>query len=736
MKKKSCKVTAVFLLLCIAVSFFTTPVYAQEDPLKGFDKLAENSEIALYMNSTNSDLVLLDKNTKYLWWSNPPDRNKDTIAKGTYKMNLNSHLLIKYVDEKGQRFMANDYVGSIQKNGMKIQKIQGGAKVWYSFEKEKLTIPMQYTLEKDFLRVEVVSAEIEEKGPYKLTHIAVLPYFGAGSAEDEGYLMVPDGSGALINFNNGKTGYADYNDDIYDRDNVLSKNTNEAKREKIRMPVFGIRNGRNAFLAVVTEGESLGTLNASVGGKVTAYNNVYTEFQYRAVDAVLMREREGTAKDVSMTAQWPVQSKTFSICYYPLKEGAADYSGMAKRYQQFLAEEKGLRPVVKKGNLPFYADVYGGVEKRKYIFGIPVTTVEPLTTYKQCIDIADSLKSKGVDGIVLRYMDWTQEEIYGKIPSKLHLEGKLGSSREFKEMISYMEKNGIEFYPNADFTNFSRGGNGYSIYNHAAKTVSRAPALQFLYSLSTYFKRTDVKPWYLLSPGSMEEAVTGLLKAYARLGISSVSLNTLGSQVYSDYGKKGLDRSQTQKLMENSMRRLQAGEGDLLVESANAYSLPYAAHVIGTPSTSSRFDIIDKEIPFYQMVLHGFVPYTLEPMNLSSNKEDLFLKTLETGSAPLYTWISGNSVSLKGTRLDFIYSGNYKAWLDLAVKEYQQLNEVLAKVQDKKIVQHCERAKDVYETTYENGTKVLVNYGSAEAEVDKIRVKAKGYAVIEGGKRN
>ena len=50
--------------------------------------------------------------------------------------------------------------------------------------------------------------------------------------------------------------------------------------------------------------------------------------------------------------------------------------------------------------------------------------------------------------------------------------------------------------------------------------------------------------------------------------------------------------------------------GSILADQANAYALPYADHIINVPLSSSKFDIFDAEIPFYQIVMHGVVPYS------------------------------------------------------------------------------------------------------------------------------
>ena len=81
-------------------------------------------------------------------------------------------------------------------------------------------VPIEYTLDGDNLVVRVPASEIRypkdvlnaegQKVTYPLVSIDVLPYLGAADNTADGYMFVPDGSGALIRLNNNKTGLNAY----------------------------------------------------------------------------------------------------------------------------------------------------------------------------------------------------------------------------------------------------------------------------------------------------------------------------------------------------------------------------------------------------------------------------------------------------------------------------------------------------------------------------------------------
>ena len=149
-------------------------------------------------------------------------------------------------------------------------------------QKEWFTIPVTYELDGDNLLVWVDPEEVTyDTDDYYLVGIDLLRYFGA-SMSDDGYLFVPDGSGALIYFNNGKTTVSSYKASVYGQDaTMLCMNWTQSQVDPantVRMPVYGVKDGNKAFFAVIEEGDAYASINAEVSGKTTAYNDVYPSF--------------------------------------------------------------------------------------------------------------------------------------------------------------------------------------------------------------------------------------------------------------------------------------------------------------------------------------------------------------------------------------------------------------------------------------------------------------------------
>lgn len=113
-------------------------------------------------------------------------------------------------------------------------------------ESLSITIPLEYRLTDTGLEATVKATDIEEHGNAYISQIDVLQFFGAASKKAQGYILVPDGSGALINLNSGNQATA-YSQAIYDIDPVAQNYVVTEETECARLPIFGIKADDNAI---------------------------------------------------------------------------------------------------------------------------------------------------------------------------------------------------------------------------------------------------------------------------------------------------------------------------------------------------------------------------------------------------------------------------------------------------------------------------------------------------------
>ncbi len=114
---------------------------------------------------------------------------------------------------------------------------------------------------------------------FRLVEFHLCAFFGAQGVDEEGAIFVPDGSGALIHFNNGKTKYSAYQQSVYGTDLSTLTRDEDREEETARLPVFGlIKESGDAVLGIIEEGASVATISADVSGRVNNYNYVFPTF--------------------------------------------------------------------------------------------------------------------------------------------------------------------------------------------------------------------------------------------------------------------------------------------------------------------------------------------------------------------------------------------------------------------------------------------------------------------------
>jgi len=124
-------------------------------------------------------------------------------------------------------------------------------------------IAIRYSLDQNSLEATLVNESLVEKEKYPLVYIDVLPYFGAGTTEEDGYLLIPDGSGGIIEFNQERAFTLPYNKRVYGNDLASFKLIKTEDLSKISLPVFGIKSNNKAMIAIAKETPEMANLYAN-----------------------------------------------------------------------------------------------------------------------------------------------------------------------------------------------------------------------------------------------------------------------------------------------------------------------------------------------------------------------------------------------------------------------------------------------------------------------------------------
>ena len=264
--------------------------------------------------------------------------------------------------------------------------------------------------------------------------------------------------------------------------------------------------------------------------------------------------------------------------------------------------------------------------------------------------------------------------------------------------------------------------------------LNRLVARAYQYRLDI-FERKEQHYSYVLSPSRLDQVVDLFLANYQKLDLTNISLFDMAREVNSDYiddAKRMVDREQSLGIIESQFKKMKNMDMKIMVDHGNGYAIPYADSIINMPTYGSSYHIVDEEIPFYHIVVHGFVDYAGKPFNLSSNIRDDFLRMLETGGYPYFIGSYQESFEVKDTKFAHLYALHYGDWIELAADIYQAANKVLKDVQAQRIVDHKKLMDNVYQTTYENGKTIIINYNRQSVNVYNQIIDGQDFIVMEG----
>jgi hypothetical protein len=333
---------------------------------------------------------------------------------------------------------------------------------------------------------------------------------------------------------------------------------------------------------------------------------------------------------------------------------------------------------------------------------------------------------------------WFNRSVEHAVPTKVKLIKRLGSKKDFEHVVSTAGQKNFELYPEADFLyikdvkNFS----GYSLYRDSARYVSRKRIEKYPYSFVWFGERTQ---WGKLShvarPAAMMSMIDGFTQKSAELGLRNVAFRSMGSRLSGDYNEKRLvSREAAMKMRQEKLAQLSNEGTGVLINTGFAYSVPWVDFITDMPVDDQGYGITDISIPFYQIALHGLVPFTGEAINLAEDYTRNLLKSIEGGAGLYFSFMAEEATVLQETKFRQFYANEYDKWVADADLLYRQFAADFTGLFSQAIVEHLILSRDVTLTEYEDGTKVIVNTSGSAWDYNGINVDANNYIVLRQGR--
>lgn len=631
--------------------------------------------------------------------------------------------LNNYFTEAG--FTEEEYIAEMEGSG-----VEGLIPI--SFE-----IPLEYRLNGDAVDVSIPLSEVKENGGGSIFRIQMLRYFGAAGTEEEGYMLVPNGSGSLINFNNGKTGTSPYSEYVYGLDPLSAEYTVRENTTDTKLALYGIFRKDSAVFATIEDGASYALLSAYVSGKVNEYNFVYPTFVVRGNDKLSMFGTTGNEADIPIV-ETNHYDANLTVKYTMLTEENADYSSAANYYRDRLVREGKLTAEETTGDdLKFYYDVLGGVGMTKFFLGTQYQGMYAMTTFEEAEDIYTDLYDSGITKQVMNFQGWMNRGYYHDVANKIKIPHALGGKSDLEALSSRMAADGNTFYADVAFQKVTFISKRYSYGNETSRYYGAGYVAEFGLVNPATLRQTsglgyEENHYYLISPKFLHRYTDAFVKKIGKYDISGISLRDLGNELHSDKKRTHIiDREAALDVVTAALGDMKDTGKSILLNAGNDYAFGYADDMINVPLSSNDYYIIDETVPFYEMLIHGYIDYAGSVINLSDTyeKSDIVLNLVENGAAPHFMFSWENSSDIKTTALNRFYSTSYENWKDDAVAIYNEVNGALKYVTGAAMIKHETLDSGVKAVTYSNGVVIYINTGNSDKTVNGVTVPAKGYLV-------
>lgn len=636
--------------------------------------------------------------------------------------------LNKYFEEAG--FTEEDYMTEMENSG-----VEGAVPISF-------TIPLEYRLSQDGVEVSIPMCAVEEYGGGSIFRIQLLRYFGTAGKDEQGYMLVPNGSGSLIHFNNGKSTAASYSEYVYGIDPLAAEYTVMENTENVKLALFGIFRENSGIFATIEDGASFSYLSAGVAGKINEYNYVYPTFVLRGNDKLAMFGSTGNEAELPIV-ETNFYDANLTVRYTMLTEENSTYAGAANYYRERLVEEGVLSAETEtEGDVKFYYDVLGSVAKTRYFLGIQYDGLYAMTTFDEAAQMSDELKELGISNQVMNFQGWMNGGYYHDVVNKIKVPGKLGGKSDLEALSSRVAENGGSFYADVAFQKVTYISDRYASGYETARYYGTGYTVDLGLVNPANLRQTSglgysENLYYLISPKFLVRYTDKFTQKIGKYDIEGISLRDLGDELHSDKKRTNvIDREQALDVVKAQLAQLSEDTGkNIMLNDSNDYAFAYAEDIINAPLTDNDYYIVDETVPFYEMLIHGYIDYSGSVINLSDtyDRTEVVLNLIETGASPhfLFSWESANE--MKNTGLNRFYATTFSNWEEDAAAIYAEVNEALKQVKGAAIVNHEILSDSLRAVTYSNGVVIYVNTGYEAQQVNGTEVPARSYGI--GGTR-
>ncbi len=586
------------------------------------------------------------------------------------------------------------------------------------------------TLDGERVDVRVPMGEIREFNGGTLLNLTVLKTFASPEMGETGRFLLPNGTGSLMNFYNGKESQQEFSVPVYGRDLSVRQDEKIYKENVAYLPLFAkIIDGQGAVLSVITEGDALAEVRA-FPGSADSYAAAYPVFRVREVAKSYLSSASKEQGDYFSIAQKKLYDGDVRIQMTFFDKEHTALKDLAAAYASDLFDDK-----AEAAPAPLYLEFIGAAERETSFLGIGMKRTAVYTTLQDVLAIGRELKEAGVERLVIKLTGFLKGGLTQPFASGLKLQSGVGSQEDLRQLQAWAKEAGVTLYLDADvqYAYSNSLFDSLNLSRDVSSLLTKDRGIDYPYDRVTYQLLNTADSFrYILNPAAVDTAFQKTTALLDNLGFDGVSLRYAGTNANADYKENRLVERQT------AMKRLTANVKSMAESrtvstlGANAPILPVVQDVLDVPMKGYQYDICDEVVPFLQMVMNGHVRYGDEARNLSGNTDESLLDTLRTGGGLSFTLTANESLTFEKTEYLQYYSTKYSFWKDEILRQYRLLDESAAAAASG-IAAYDKLGDGLYKTTFGDGSSMLTNYSGIQQQAEGRTIPAGACLLVKGG---
>ncbi|MCI8770922.1 MAG: hypothetical protein HFH73_07205 [Lachnospiraceae bacterium] len=694
--------------------------------MEDYELVTESDTYKMYLYEPTLSIMLENKETGKILESTLSDEKDDGYSNRSWNSYMKSGIVLTAIKNNKSGYQL-DLITS--PHTLDVTKNDNGFSAKLFYNEFKVGLTMNVTLEEDELVVNIPDDSIveEQQGSYIAT-ISPYPFMGYSFLDEKkGYMLIPDGNGALVNLDNKEGRYTTgFNQMIYGSDVGFDEKTAKAllwdevdmvrNANEVIAPIFGMAHTEDqiGYLAVVEQGEKRASIEAQPNGAKVSYNRCFANFKSRDVFVQpLNNSNSGTVPSTEAD-----RTHTDRQVRYILLSGEdVSYSAMATIYRNYLLDNKLIS--IKDNSYNTRVD-FLGTEREKFLLGTKAVT---MTTTENVEELYDEMQEDGVSSLLTLYKGWQKGGLYNLPITKYKADSHIGGTSKLTDLIKDSEEKNYHIYlyndalrlnPSTDSLNFNM-----------VKQVNKRTFEEELYA-EVY------RTFYYLTPGKAAEAIESFADSYVDDGVSNLAMSGISNTLFTySFKNKFYSRNDTAKDYSDALDKIDK-DVNLILEEPAAYLWKNTDAFLDMPLGSSDYMYVDEEIPFLSMVLKGVIPMYSDYVNFEANKTEFFLQMVEAGVFPSFYLTYEKSSDLIYTNSSNLYSTEFSTYRDVISGYDKGLREVNDAVKDAFITKHEKTDTGVTVVTYSNGVRIYVNYTGTAQTVDGVTVEGMSYSYKVG----